>query len=69
MFIHCQIQLYANTVGETFQQKLKRSLTPSALDEMSKMPYYERGGKDGYPDIAVISSNIRLTEKPIQTNF
>ncbi|XP_026228500.1 sodium- and chloride-dependent GABA transporter 1 isoform X1 [Anabas testudineus] len=53
----------------SLMQKLKRSLTPSALDEMSKMPYYERGGKDGYPDIAVISSNIRLTEKPIQTNF
>lgn len=51
-------------------QKLKLSITPHALNEMSKMPYYERGGRDGYPVIAVISSNIRLPEKPpVQTNF
>ncbi|XP_070699263.1 sodium- and chloride-dependent GABA transporter ine [Pempheris klunzingeri] len=51
-------------------QKLRLSITPNALDEMSKMPYYERGGRDGYPGIAVISSNIHLPEKPpVQTNF
>lgn len=69
MFIHCKIQLCVNSIGEILQQKLKLSLTPSALDEMSKMPYYEGGGKEGYPGISVISSNIRLTEKPIQMNF
>ncbi|XP_029028820.1 sodium- and chloride-dependent GABA transporter 1 [Betta splendens] len=50
-------------------QRLKLSITPGGLDEMSKMPYYERGGKDGHPGIATISSNIQLTQKPTQTYF
>uniref|UniRef100_UPI003AAF917F sodium- and chloride-dependent GABA transporter ine n=1 Tax=Centroberyx gerrardi TaxID=166262 RepID=UPI003AAF917F len=54
----------------SFTQKLKLSITPFALNEMSKMPYYERGGADTYPGIAVISSTIHLPEKaPIQTNL
>lgn len=52
------------TLSGSFMQKLKRSITPGALDEMSKMPYYERGG------IAVTSSSQYPTEKPpVQTNF
>ncbi|XP_028277145.1 sodium- and chloride-dependent GABA transporter 1 isoform X3 [Parambassis ranga] len=47
----------------SFMQKLKLSITPYALNEKSKMPYYERGGI-GYPDIAVISTSISLPEKP-----
>nr|XP_019941056.1 PREDICTED: sodium- and chloride-dependent GABA transporter ine-like [Paralichthys olivaceus] len=51
----------------SFMQKLKLSITPHSLDEMSKMAYDERGGKDAYP---VISSNSLVTEKPhIQTNL
>ncbi|KAA8586396.1 hypothetical protein FQN60_000232 [Etheostoma spectabile] len=51
-------------------QKLKLSVTPRTPGGMSKMPYYERGGADAYPGIAVISSNIHLPEKPpIQTNL
>ncbi|CAM9127446.1 unnamed protein product [Lampetra planeri] len=50
----------------SLMQKLKLSITPYALDEMSKMPYYERGGTQ----IAVISTTIRLDAKPpAQTNF
>ncbi|XP_035482308.1 sodium- and chloride-dependent GABA transporter ine [Scophthalmus maximus] len=50
----------------SFTQKLKLSITPYSLDERSKMPYYERGGKD----ISVISSNFLVLEKPpIQTNL
>ncbi|KAM9348932.1 sodium-dependent dopamine transporter [Symphorus nematophorus] len=54
----------------SFMQKLKLSIKPYALNEMSKMAYYERGGRYGDPAIAVISSNIKLPEKPpIETNF
>ncbi|KAF1378862.1 hypothetical protein PFLUV_G00194910 [Perca fluviatilis] len=54
----------------SFMQKLKLSVTPRASDGMSKMAYYERGGGDACPGIAVISSNIHLAEKPpIQTNL
>ncbi|KAM8897567.1 sodium- and chloride-dependent GABA transporter ine [Spinachia spinachia] len=51
----------------SFMQKLKLSIKPYALNEKSKMPYYERGGEK-LPGIAVISSVIHLPEKPpIQT--
>lgn len=51
-------------------QKLKLSLTPYTLNEISKMPYYERGGRNGDPVVAVISSNVHLPEKPpIETNL
>ncbi|XP_033505661.2 sodium- and chloride-dependent GABA transporter ine [Epinephelus lanceolatus] len=54
----------------SLMQKLKLSVTPYTLNEISKMPYYERGGGAGRPDIAVISSNIHLPEKPpTQTNM
>uniref|UniRef100_A0A3Q1BKN5 Transporter n=2 Tax=Amphiprion ocellaris TaxID=80972 RepID=A0A3Q1BKN5_AMPOC len=54
----------------TLLQKLKLSITPFALNGKSKMPYYERGGPDGHPGIAVISSNTELPEKPLsQTKF
>ncbi|XP_034461964.1 sodium- and chloride-dependent GABA transporter ine [Hippoglossus hippoglossus] len=54
----------------SFMQKLKLSITPHSLDEKSKKPYNEMGGKDAYPVIAVISSNSLVTEKPhIQTNL
>uniref|UniRef100_A0A3Q1EHX7 Transporter n=1 Tax=Acanthochromis polyacanthus TaxID=80966 RepID=A0A3Q1EHX7_9TELE len=49
----------------TLLQKLKLSITPFALNGKSKMPYYERGGPDGQPGIAVISSNTELPEKPL----
>lgn len=49
----------------TLLQKLKLSVTPFALNGKSKMAYYERGGPDGYPGIAVISSNTVLPEKPL----
>ncbi|XP_040038347.2 sodium- and chloride-dependent GABA transporter ine [Gasterosteus aculeatus] len=53
----------------SFMQKLKLSVDPYALNEKSKMPYYERGGAIP-PGIAVISSDIQLPEKtPIQTNL
>lgn len=65
-----QSQLYVFIIGELLPQKLKLSITPYALNEMAKMPYYERGGRDGYPAIAVISSSISLQDKtPIQTNL
>ncbi|XP_061596093.1 sodium- and chloride-dependent GABA transporter ine [Cololabis saira] len=49
-------------------QKLKLSITPYALNEKSKMPYYERGGT--YPTVPTISSNFNQLEKPpIETNF
>lgn len=52
------------------QQKLKLSITPYGLDEMTKIPYYERGGRDRHPVIAVTSSSMFASEKPIgQTNF
>ncbi|XP_004076748.3 sodium- and chloride-dependent GABA transporter ine [Oryzias latipes] len=47
-------------------QKLKLSITPYALDEQSKMPYYERGGTQV---VETISSSMRSTEKPTETNF
>ncbi|XP_030601843.1 sodium- and chloride-dependent GABA transporter ine-like [Archocentrus centrarchus] len=51
-------------------EKLKLSLTPYALNEKSKMPYYERGGPEGNPDIAVISPVFDLPEKhPAETYF
>ncbi|XP_074467573.1 sodium- and chloride-dependent GABA transporter ine [Sebastes fasciatus] len=54
----------------SFMQKLKLSITPNALNEKSKTAYYERGGGDAHPGLAVISSNIPLPEKPpIQTNM
>ncbi|XP_040007293.1 sodium- and chloride-dependent GABA transporter ine [Xiphias gladius] len=54
----------------SLMQKLRLSITPYSLDEMSKKPYYDRGGRDRYPVIAVISSNICVPEKPpVQTNF
>lgn len=69
LFIQYKIQLCLMNIGEILQQKLKLSITPSALDEKSNMPYYERGGKDGLPGISIIGSNIHLTEKPHQTYF
>ncbi|XP_054482430.1 sodium-dependent dopamine transporter isoform X2 [Anoplopoma fimbria] len=54
----------------SLMQKLKLSVTPYALNEKSKMAYYERGGGETQPGIAVISSDIQLPEKPpIQTNL
>ncbi|XP_031713275.1 sodium- and chloride-dependent GABA transporter 1 [Anarrhichthys ocellatus] len=54
----------------SFMQKLKLSVTPYALNEKPKMPYYERGGGETHPGMAVISSDIQLPEKPpIQTNL
>ncbi|XP_063751294.1 sodium- and chloride-dependent GABA transporter ine isoform X2 [Eleginops maclovinus] len=51
-------------------QKLKLSIIPYALDGKSNMAYYERGGRDARPGVAVISSDIHLTEKPpLQTNL
>uniref|UniRef100_A0A3P8WF38 Transporter n=1 Tax=Cynoglossus semilaevis TaxID=244447 RepID=A0A3P8WF38_CYNSE len=51
-------------------QKLKLSLTPTCLEETSKIPYYERGGVDKHPAVAVVSSNFPASEKsPIQTNL
>ncbi|XP_077597533.1 sodium- and chloride-dependent GABA transporter 1 [Stigmatopora nigra] len=47
----------------SFLQKLKLSVTPYALSEMSKMPYYERGGHDKKPDVYAIST-IGLQDKP-----
>ncbi|XP_061658739.1 sodium- and chloride-dependent GABA transporter ine [Syngnathoides biaculeatus] len=48
----------------SFVQKLKLSITPNALNEMSKMPYYERGGSAQYPPaVAVISTTINLQDK------
>ncbi|XP_059207829.1 sodium- and chloride-dependent GABA transporter ine [Centropristis striata] len=48
----------------SFMQRLKLSIRPYALDEMSKMPYYERGGRDARPGVFVISADIQLPEKP-----
>ncbi|XP_030294468.1 sodium- and chloride-dependent GABA transporter ine [Sparus aurata] len=48
----------------SFRQKLKLSIKPYALDEKSNMAYYERGGKNGGPDIAAISSSIDLAVNP-----
>ncbi|XP_073335294.1 sodium- and chloride-dependent GABA transporter ine isoform X1 [Pagrus major] len=54
----------------SFMQKLKLSITPYALNEKSNMPYYERGGKNGDPDIAVISSSIDLAvNPPVEAKF
>ncbi|KAF7665675.1 hypothetical protein LDENG_00136540 [Lucifuga dentata] len=54
----------------SFMQKLKLSITPFALNKISKMPYYERGGEDTYPNLAVISSTIQPPDKPpIQSNL
>ncbi|XP_060941330.1 sodium- and chloride-dependent GABA transporter ine [Limanda limanda] len=54
----------------SFMQKLKLSITPHSLDEKSKKTFDERGGKDAYPVMAVISSNSLVTEKShIQTNL
>ncbi|KAM9847024.1 sodium- and chloride-dependent GABA transporter ine [Aulostomus maculatus] len=54
----------------SIMQKLKLSITPYALNETPKMPYYERGGRDKHAAIAVISSNIPPCDKPpIQTNL
>ena len=64
------MKLCVDIIGTFLQQKLKLSIKPYALDEMSKMAYYERGGKYGEPAIAVISSNDQLPEKPpLETNF
>lgn len=57
------------TLSGSFIEKLTRSITPGALDEMSKMPYYERGGTI-FPGVAVTTSSQYPTEKPpIETNF
>lgn len=62
--------LCVHIIGAFPLQKLKLSLTPYTLNEISKMPYYERGGRYGEPVIAVISSNVHLPEKPpIETNL
>ncbi|XP_010790910.1 sodium- and chloride-dependent GABA transporter ine [Notothenia coriiceps] len=54
----------------SFIQKLKLSITPGTLDGKSKMAYYERGGRDANTGLAVISSDIHLTEKPpLQTHL
>ncbi|XP_029924895.1 sodium- and chloride-dependent GABA transporter ine [Myripristis murdjan] len=53
----------------SFTQRLKLSITPFALSTISKMPYYERGGKDSFPAIAVISSAHLPEKPPIQTNL
>ncbi|XP_033969694.1 sodium- and chloride-dependent GABA transporter ine isoform X2 [Trematomus bernacchii] len=54
----------------SFIQKLKLSITPGTLDGKSNMAYYERGGRDANTGLAVISSDIHLTEKPpLQTNL
>ncbi|XP_061608544.1 sodium-dependent dopamine transporter isoform X3 [Phyllopteryx taeniolatus] len=53
----------------SFVQKLKLSITPYALNETSKMPYYERGGSARQPAVAVISTAVRLQDKlPNQAN-
>ncbi|XP_061559123.1 sodium- and chloride-dependent GABA transporter ine [Phycodurus eques] len=53
----------------SFVQKLKLSITPYALNERSKMAYYERGGSARQPAVAVISAAIRLQDKlPNQAN-
>ncbi|XP_019750842.1 sodium- and chloride-dependent GABA transporter ine [Hippocampus comes] len=44
----------------SFVQKLKLSITPYALNEKSKMPYYERGGSDRNPTVTAICNSIRL---------
>lgn len=67
-----KIKQWVIITGTFFPQKLKLSITPYALNEMSKKAYYERGGnrEDGYPAIAAISSTIPLPDKPpIQTYF
>lgn len=62
-------QYYIN-VGTSLLQKLKQSITPYTLNELSKMPYYERGGAYGDPVIATISSSGHLPEKaPAETNL
>ncbi|KAM6907479.1 sodium- and chloride-dependent GABA transporter ine [Xenentodon cancila] len=54
----------------SLKQKLKLSVTPYALNEKSKMPYYERGGAYGQPTVPTISSIFnRLEKPPIETNF
>ncbi|CAJ1064401.1 sodium- and chloride-dependent GABA transporter ine [Xyrichtys novacula] len=51
-------------------QKLKLSITPYALNEKQKMPYYERGGIYGNPSISIISSGASIIIKPpAETNF
>ncbi|XP_020505635.1 sodium- and chloride-dependent GABA transporter ine [Labrus bergylta] len=54
----------------SLMQKLKLSITPYALNEKQKMPYYERGGIIANPGLSIISSNISVPEKPpAETNF
>ncbi|XP_034539498.1 sodium- and chloride-dependent GABA transporter ine [Notolabrus celidotus] len=54
----------------SLMQKLKLSITPYALNEKQKMPYYERGGTYGNPSIAIISSSLSIPVKPpAETNF
>ncbi|XP_060911836.1 sodium- and chloride-dependent GABA transporter ine [Labrus mixtus] len=54
----------------SLMQKLKLSITPYALNEKQKMPYYERGGITANPGLSIISSNISVPEKPpAETNF
>lgn len=54
----------------SLMQKLKLSITPYALNEKQKMPYYERGGMYENPAISVISSNFSIHVKPpVETNF
>lgn len=64
--LHIDRAVHVYIICTFLLQKLKLSITPYALNEKSKMPYYERGGK-GYPDIAVISTSISLP--PTHTYF
>ncbi|XP_056910747.1 sodium- and chloride-dependent GABA transporter ine isoform X1 [Takifugu flavidus] len=48
----------------SFMQRLKLSITPYALSNIPKMPYYERGGNHGDQDKNVISLHNYLPEKP-----
>ncbi|XP_076607171.1 sodium- and chloride-dependent GABA transporter ine [Chaetodon auriga] len=51
----------------SFMQRLKLSFTPYALNEKSKMAYYERGGKN--EDQATSSSNDLPEKPPMETMF
>lgn len=57
-------------VGTSLLQKLKQSITPYTLNELSKMPYHEKGEAYGDPVIATISSSGHLPEKaPVETTL
>lgn len=49
-------------------QRLRRSIRPLAVDDVSKVPYYE--GREKFPVVAVISGAVHLQDKhPLQTNL